>query len=168
MEQNTHVLVVGDPIDGITLYVVDGPDDPHIERYFANETWWVAPLRAISPDDGMAADGVLSDARVRMIRAYQVLETAVRAVVAERVRSVYPEAATLVAEGEWNEDGVLHLHTQRVVDADGLVLGDYSTHHTDEFDELTDEIDALLDELSERDEDWQGTHEIDITAPIPR
>jgi hypothetical protein len=36
------------------------------------------------------------------------------------------------------------------------------TEPNEEFDELTNHIDALLDEIAERDEDYQGTHEIEI------
>lgn len=42
------ILVVGDPIRGITLYTVDGPRDPQIEQRFANETWWVVEARPIA------------------------------------------------------------------------------------------------------------------------
>lgn len=43
-EPTGHVLLVGDPIEGFTCYAIDGPDDPGIERVFANETWWVAAV----------------------------------------------------------------------------------------------------------------------------
>lgn len=46
MEQD--ILIVGNPVEGVRLYTVDGPEDPHIERRFANETWWVAEARPIA------------------------------------------------------------------------------------------------------------------------
>ena len=44
-----YVLLVGDPIDGLTVHGITGPDDPRIEERFGNDTWWVAPVRPVEP-----------------------------------------------------------------------------------------------------------------------
>lgn len=41
---DAFALIVGDPVNGIRVYAVTGPDDPRIEQHFANETWWVVPI----------------------------------------------------------------------------------------------------------------------------
>lgn len=45
------VLVVGNPIDGLTLYGPSTANDPQledfIERELNQETWWYAPLQSI-------------------------------------------------------------------------------------------------------------------------
>lgn len=45
------VLMVGDPIDGFRAFSVEGPDDPAIERRFANETWWIIRAPRLTTDE---------------------------------------------------------------------------------------------------------------------
>lgn len=106
-----------------------------------------------SPEEGLLL------ARRAMVGAGERLDKAVRRVVAAKVRAAYPTAFKLIAHGEDSEDGLLHLHTTRIIDSSGAPLADYEDHQTAAFDALTDEIDALLDELSERNDDYRGEHE---------
>jgi hypothetical protein len=111
-------------------------------------------------------DERLSAARQELIAAERKVDTAIRAKVAARIRETYPAAHTLVAEGEWNEDGLLHLHAQKILDADETQLDGYDEDGVSlsgDWDSLTDEIDALLDEIAERDDAYQGAHEFDLT-----
>lgn len=45
------VLMVGDPIDGFRAFSVEGPDDPAIERRFANEAWWIIRAPRLTTDE---------------------------------------------------------------------------------------------------------------------
>lgn len=122
----------------------------------------VAPLDLVVLRVPTTGEDLLSAARQASQRALKELDRAVTVRLSELVLDLYPTAAVLHAVGEYNEDGLLHLHTDRIVDADGQVLADYGDHQTSEFDELTDQVDALLDELAERDEAYQGAQEFEL------
>lgn len=147
----------------IALLNVD-VDDMHF-------SWDGADFRVSSVEDAgpaepeVGSDSELSAARQRLMAAERDVDSAVRAVVTARVRKLYPDAATLVAEGEYNEDGLLHLHSQKVLTTDGTVLDGYDddgVSMSEDWDTFSDEIDAMLDEIAERDDAYQGTHEFDV------
>lgn len=93
--------------------------------------------------------------------------------VARAVREAYPDAATLHAAGEINEEGQPVLRAQRVTDIAGRPLdgwdeeGNYYTEggYPSEWDDLTDEVDPDLDWLvSLTGDDYMGRQEFDLAA----
>jgi hypothetical protein len=102
-------------------------------------------------------------ARARLRRAVEHLDRAVRLRVSELVLDAYPLAVRLNAYGEYQEDGLLHLHATLVVGDTGVTIADEESWQL-QWEETFNEVDALLDELAELDGDYCGEHEIVIDA----
>jgi hypothetical protein len=74
--------------------------------------------------------------------------------VIRKARAAYPDAAVLHANGEYNADGDLHLHAEKLTRDDGTILvalGNWTADNDEamrRFDAFTDEIDPNLDWLA--------------------
>jgi hypothetical protein len=147
--------------------------------------WTVSPLDEMPSDDvpayvsayarehgrpvGQPAPGSLSvdeehrAAIEHLNAALDQNDRAVRRVVAQKVKRVYPAAVTLVTFGEYNEDGLLHARCDRILDADHNILAE-SDELTDAWEELTDDVDPVLCETSElMGDQYLDEVEIDLT-----
>lgn len=94
------------------------------------------------------------------------LENAAYPYVGELVRKHFPKAVLLGLFGQMNEDYVNVLRADRLVLADGSVVGDIVDGVVNEdFEAMAEEVEEVLSWLIDLSPDsWFGEHEIEVAA----
>jgi hypothetical protein len=100
------------------------------------------------------------DARARYDDASAELERLAIRMAMDSLAEVLPTAASVVAFGEVDEDGIWRLRTQRVLAGDGSVLFDVDAGHADRsVEDAVDNVDVeLLDVLIDLRPDAYSGH----------
>lgn len=148
---------------GGTIVGIYNLDDGKLTQVHSHTLVWARYEEEDASLGHYGPDFDLNIARHVVIVALEELDTAVRAVIRLKILRQYPRAVTLVAHGEYNDNGMLQLDAKRILDADGKILDDVE-NPSQWWDEVVDsKIDDLLHELSERDDSYQGDHKIDLT-----
>ena len=100
------------------------------------------------------------EARARHERASVELERLTIRMAIESLADVIPKAATVVAFGDVDENGIPRLRTQRVLASDGSVLFDVDARHADRsVEDAIDDVDVeLLDVLVDLRPDAYSGH----------